>query len=60
MANKARGFGMSAEVAKKKAAKWNADLANEAMEWIVDMMKDEPGAADSLGLRVEPIVNPVS
>merc|ERR1712224_174744 len=40
------------------AAKWNADLANEAMEWIVDMMKDEPGAADSLGLRVEPIVNP--
>lgn len=34
MANKSRGFGLTAELNKKKAEKFDADRSNEALEWL--------------------------
>lgn len=39
MANKSRGFGLTAELNKKKAAKFDADRANEALEWCKAMLE---------------------
>jgi len=41
MANREKGFGMTAELADKKAAKYRADLALEAMEWIQSYLPGE-------------------
>jgi len=41
MANKARGYGLSAELEKKKASKFDPVLANEAMDWIRDVLRHE-------------------
>lgn len=38
MANRQKGFGMTAELNKKKAAKFDARLASEAMEWIAGVL----------------------
>lgn len=38
MANRPKGFGMTAELANKKAAKFDVGLANEALQWITDVM----------------------
>lgn len=38
MANRPKGFGMTAELANKKAAKFDADLANEALQWVNDVL----------------------
>lgn len=40
MANRQRGFGMTAELEKKKAAKFDADLTSEAMEWMALVLAD--------------------
>jgi len=34
MSTKARGFGLTAELEKKKAGKFDADRANETLEWL--------------------------
>jgi len=34
-----RGFGLTAELNKKKAAKFDADRANEALEWLKEVLK---------------------
>jgi len=39
MANRPKGYGMTAELAKKKAAKFDADLANEAFGWVVEVLE---------------------
>jgi len=39
MANRPKGFGMTAELARKKAAKFDSGLANEALEWIGDVLR---------------------
>merc|ERR1712080_795673 len=45
MANKPRGFGLTAELAKKKAEKFDAGRSNEAMEWLVAVLEyGEPGS----------------
>lgn len=38
MANRPKGYGMTAELANKKAAKFDPDLANEALQWLVDVL----------------------
>jgi len=38
MANRPKGYGMSAELAKKKAAKFDATLANEAFDWMREVL----------------------
>jgi len=38
MANRPKGYGMTAELANKKAAKFDADLANEALQWIQEVL----------------------
>lgn len=38
MANRPKGFGMTAELEKKKAAKFDADLADETLQWIVSIL----------------------
>jgi len=45
MANRPKGYGMTAELAKKKAAKFDADLANEAFGWMVEVL--EQGQVDA-------------
>jgi len=37
--NKARGFGLTAELEKKKAGKFDADRANEAICWLAEVLK---------------------
>jgi len=37
--NQPKGFGMTAELAKKKAAKFDADRSNESLEWIKCMLQ---------------------
>jgi len=37
--NKARGFGLTAELEKKKAGKFDADRANEAVDWLKEVLK---------------------
>jgi len=48
MANRPKGYGMSAEVARKQAGKFDCDLALEAMEWIRDVLLI--GSADAQAL----------
>jgi len=38
MANRPKGYGMTAELAKKKAAKFDCDVANEAFAWMVEVL----------------------
>jgi len=40
MSNRPKGFGLSAECAKKKAAKFDADLSTECMEWMSAVFED--------------------
>jgi len=39
MSSKARGFGLTAELDKKKAGKFDADRANEAIAWLGEVLK---------------------
>jgi len=46
MANRPKGFGMTAELAKKKSAKFDSGLANECFEWIVTVLKGNRADGD--------------
>jgi len=52
MATRPKGFGMTAELANKKAAKFDVDLANEALGWIVDVLHtgNKADQADKIGM----------
>ena len=39
MANRPKGYGMTAELAKKKAAKFDPDVANEAFAWMSEVLE---------------------
>jgi len=41
MANRPKGFGMTAELARKKAAKFDADLANDCFTWMKLVLEDK-------------------
>jgi len=47
--NKARGFGLTAELDAKKAAKFDADLTNSVIDWMKEVLivgnKDDPDIA---------------
>jgi len=47
MANRQRGYGMTAELEKKKAAKFDADLTSEAMQWMAMVLEDGNHAEDA-------------
>lgn len=49
MANRPKGFGMTAELAKKKSAKFDAGLANECFEWIAAVLKGNRADGDVIG-----------
>jgi len=46
MANRPKGFGMTAELARKKAAKFDVGLANEALEWVGDVLRHGGASGD--------------
>jgi hypothetical protein len=53
MANRPKGFGMTAELANKKAAKFDPETTEEALQWLADVLKHAGGEenvklADSL------------
>ena len=54
MANRPKGYGMTAELANKKAKKFDPELAQEVIEWmalvLLDGEKDE--LADKLPTKV--------
>ena len=54
MANRPKGYGMTAELANKKAKKFDPELAQEVIEWmalvLLDGGKDE--LADKLPTKV--------
>jgi len=58
MANRPKGFGMTAELAKKKSAKFSQDLANEAFDWMNDVLEEAeigvslPAVTDEKGVQV--------
>lgn len=39
MANRPKGYGMSAELAKKKEAKFDSGLTTEAVQWVSDVLE---------------------
>ena len=41
MANRPKGFGMTAELANKKAAKFDPDLSQEAIDWLRLVLEDD-------------------
>lgn len=48
MSNRPRGYGMTAELAKRKAAKFDADLASEAFAWMLDVLRSHVADKDLL------------
>ena len=40
MANRPKGYGMTAELANKKAKKFDTELAQEVMEWMALVLLD--------------------
>merc|ERR1712156_51577 len=52
MSNKARGFGLTAELDRKKAEKFDADRANEVIEWLRELLK----VADAKDPDIETLV----
>ena len=50
MANRPKGYGMTAELANKKNAKFDPDLATEAFQWIADVLEDGGYSEDAAKL----------
>lgn len=48
MAERPKGYGMTADLAEKKAAKFDPELAHEAVVWISALIEDPPLASVSL------------
>ena len=40
MANRPKGFGMTAELARKKEAKFDPDLATDCFQWLREVLND--------------------
>ncbi|XP_002158860.1 myophilin [Hydra vulgaris] len=55
MATRPKGFGMTAELAAKKAAKFDLHLANEAFDWIKEVLRFAGGEGAALADTIEPI-----
>jgi len=53
MANKARGFGLTAELNKKKAEKFDADRSNEALEWLKAVLEHVDSGDEDIATLVE-------
>jgi len=51
MANRPKGFGMTAELARKKEAKFDADLANDCFEWMRLVLEDGGNTKDAAELK---------
>ncbi|CAH1794096.1 unnamed protein product, partial [Owenia fusiformis] len=52
-ANRPKGYGMTAELANKKAAKFDPDLAQEAMTWIHDVLNTGDNGQQELAKKME-------
>ena len=50
MAHRPKGFGMTAELANKKAAKFSAELASDSVRWIKEVLLDGGLDAEADGL----------
>lgn len=54
MANRPKGYGMTAELANKKAAKFDSALAGEAFQWMAEVLRtgspESAELADQLGV----------
>ncbi|CAH1794094.1 unnamed protein product [Owenia fusiformis] len=53
MANRPKGYGMTAELANKKAAKFDPTLAQEAMTWIHDVLNTGDDGQQELAKQME-------
>merc|ERR1712168_703280 len=53
MSQKARGFGLTAELEKKKAGKFDADRANETLEWLKDVLVHADSSDPDIATIVE-------
>lgn len=53
MANKARGFGLTAELNRKRDGKWDLEQANEVIEWIVSVLNY--GKKDEIAEDMDPV-----
>jgi len=51
--NKVKGFGLTAELEKKKAGKFDADRANEAISWLGEVLKFADASDPDLGTLKE-------
>ncbi|XP_057291581.1 myophilin-like [Hydractinia symbiolongicarpus] len=58
MANRPKGFGMTAELANKRAARFDPDLASEAANWIADVLStgndEQQELASKIGTANDP------
>ena len=57
MATRPKGYGMTAELANKRAAKFDPDLTKEAMEWIGEVLRDGGGEHAELASQIGVIEN---
>ena len=57
MANRPKGFGMTAELARKKEAKFDAELANDCFEWMRLVLKDGNFTNEADSLKVKKILS---
>jgi len=53
MSTKARGFGLTAELEKKKAGKFDADRANETLEWLKAVLEHADPSDPDIATIVE-------
>jgi len=56
MANREEGYGLSAEISQKQAAKFNLDVTNEAMTWIKNSLT-HGACAEDIVEKVTPVEN---
>jgi len=52
MANRPRGFGLTAELNKKKAAKFDAELSTESFKWMKGIFEDAEFFSESEALSI--------
>lgn len=56
MANRPKGFGMTAELNRKKEAKFDVDLANEALTWLASVLRSTGSEDDGeLACSIGPV-----
>lgn len=57
MANRPKGYGMTAELARKRDAKFDSGLATEASQWIAEVLKTGSGDSAQLASELGPVEN---